>query len=71
MATPTSADVNATQSFKKTALIDLPVPTFKSAPRVKPNPFTGLPLTGKYDQAHHVVPEAPDTVKEATESNPV
>lgn len=67
----TSSDVNTSKTFRKTALIDKPVQTFKSAPRISPNPYTGLPLTGPYDQAHHIVPEAPDTVAEATESNPL
>ena len=67
----TATDVNETQLFRRTALIDLPVQTFRSAPKVKPNPFTGLPQTDPYKREHHLVDAAPETVKEATESNPI
>jgi hypothetical protein len=62
-------DVKTTQAFRKTALIDLPVPTFKSSPKVRPNPFTGLPQTDAYAREHHLVEEAPETVLDATKSN--
>jgi len=66
-----SSDVNTSKTFRKTALIDKPVQTFKSAPKISPNPYTGLPLTGAYDKEHHVVPEAPETVADATSVNPL
>jgi hypothetical protein len=71
MPTPTATDVNETQKFTATKVVVEPRPTFKSAPKVRPNPFTGLPLTGSYAQKHHTVGEAPETVKDATQSNPV
>lgn len=67
----TSNDVNTKKLFKSTPLIDKPVQTFKSAPAVHPNPFTGLPQTDAYKRAHHIVDEAPDTVLEGTRTNPV
>jgi hypothetical protein len=67
----TSNDVNTKKLFKSTPLIDKPVPTFKAAPAVKPNPFTGLPQTDAYKRDHHIVDAAPNTVLEATETNPV
>lgn len=71
MAAPTPTEVNETQSFRSTALIDRPVPTFRPSPKITPNPFTGLPLSPGYDAEHHVVHEAPDTVAEATRTNPL
>ena len=62
-------DVKTTQAFRKTALIDLPVQTFKPSPKVRPNPFVGVPQTDEYARKHHLVAEAPDTVLEATKSN--
>lgn len=71
MAAPTSNDVNATQGFRRTALIDKPVQTFRSSPKIIPNPFTGLPQRDAYDREHHVVHEPPETVAEATQTNPI
>lgn len=67
----TSTDVNETQKFRSTPLIDKPVPTFRPSPKVRPNPFTGLPQVGTYEREHNVVNEPPDTVLEATKSNPI
>lgn len=68
----TGTDVNETQAFKQTALIDQPVPTFKASPKIVPNPFTGLPQRDAYAREHHIVNEpGVDTVLEATRTNPV
>lgn len=71
MAAPTSSDVNAGKVFRKTALLEQPLPTFKSAPNVKPNPFVGIPQTDEYARKHHLVGTPPDTVLEATRQNPI
>ncbi len=63
----TSSTVNANSVFKKTKLVDRPVQTMKSAPKIRPNPFTGLGQTDAYNKKHHLVDTPPTTVKEATE----
>ena len=67
MAAPTPTDVNNTQVFKGKAFKPEPYQTFNSAPKVRPNPFTGLGQTDAYAKKHHVVEAPPTTVQEATQ----
>jgi hypothetical protein len=62
------SDVNASQVFKKVPTVDRPVQTFKTAPKISPNPFTGLGVKDAYAKKHHILPTPPATVKEATEA---
>jgi hypothetical protein len=71
MPAPDANAVNAGKVFRQTPLLEREVPTFKSAPAISPNPFTGLGQTDPYAKAHHLVGEAPTTVLEATRVNPV
>jgi hypothetical protein len=47
MPTPTETDVNEKQVFKKVPVKVMPYETVKSAPPLKPNPFTALPVRKK------------------------
>jgi hypothetical protein len=67
--TPTT--VNSSKGFKKTKLIDRPVQSFKSAPNIKPNPYTGKGQTDAYARKHHLSATPPTTVLAATEVNPI
>lgn len=71
MAAPTENDVNETQSFRSTQLIDRPVQTFRPSPAIRPNPFTGLGQTDPYNKKHNLVNEAPETMLEASRTNPI
>jgi hypothetical protein len=64
-------DVNTTQKFGKTKLIDKPLQTYKASPKVRPNPFTGKGQTDAYAKKHHLSSTPPTTVAEATETNPI
>jgi hypothetical protein len=70
MPAPDTSAVNAGKVFRSTPLLEREVPTFKSAPAIKPNPYTGLPQTNSYAARHHLVAAAPETVLEATRVNP-
>ena len=63
----TDEQINTTQKFKRTALVDLPVKEPKVLGRMTPNPFTGLPLRPGYNAEHHIVEVAPATVADATQ----
>jgi hypothetical protein len=64
----TENDINTTQGFKKTALVDLPVREPRKVPRVRPNPFVQKEKVTAYDRKHHTVIEPPETVAEAIQS---
>ena len=63
----TDAEINESQVFKSTKLIDLPVREPKVLGALRPNPFTGLGQTSAYNKEHHLVEVPPATVAEATD----
>jgi hypothetical protein len=64
----TEAQINESQVFKPTALIDLPVKEPKKVPTPRPNPFTGKGQTDAFAKKHHLVGTPPATVAEATQN---
>jgi hypothetical protein len=64
----TESQINESQTFDRTPLVDLPVKEPRKVPRVRPNPFVQKEKANAFDRKHHTVVEPPSTVQDAIQS---